>query len=58
MMREIGRPKAASVARPRQRSLVATLLMSALAVMIVRDIVVRRWSGTAPSAPDVTERSR
>jgi len=58
MMREIGRPKAASVARSRPRSVVATLLMTALAIMIVRDIVVRRWGGTSPSAPDVTERSR
>jgi hypothetical protein len=32
--------------------------MIMLAFLIVRDIVARRWSGTAPSAPDVTDRSR
>jgi hypothetical protein len=36
------------------RGLVTTLLMIALAVLIVRDIVARRFGSTAPPAPDVT----
>jgi hypothetical protein len=44
-------------ARPRFRGAITTLLMMLLAVMIVRDIFVRRW-GTAPppSSADVTRR--
>ena len=37
----------------RRRTLVPTLVLMMLAIMIVRDIVVRRWTGT-PTAPDVT----
>jgi hypothetical protein len=40
----------------RRPTLVPTLVLIMLAIMIVRDIVVRRWTGT-PTAPDVT-RSR
>jgi ascorbate-specific PTS system EIIC-type component UlaA len=40
----------------RHGSLVATLVLIMLAIMIVRDIMVRRWTGT-PAPPDVT-RSR
>jgi hypothetical protein len=32
--------------------------MIGLAVLVVRDIVVRRFSATTPPARDVTERSR
>ncbi|MGC2082643.1 MAG: hypothetical protein WA702_04690 [Bradyrhizobium sp.] len=40
----------------RHRTLVPTLVLIVLAIMIVRDIVIRRWSG--PSRPsDVTSRS-
>ena len=44
-------------ARPRFRGVITTLLMLLLAVMIVRDIFIRRW-GTAPppSSADVTHR--
>jgi hypothetical protein len=56
-MREPSRPPAHRT-QNLSRSLVTTLLMIALAVLIVRDIVARRFSGTAPPAPDVTERSR
>jgi hypothetical protein len=44
-------------ARPRFRGVITTLLMMLLAVMIVRDIFVRRW-GTAPPpfSADVTRR--
>jgi hypothetical protein len=44
-------------ARPRFRGGITTLLMMLLAVMIVRDIFVRRWGTTPPpSATDVTRR--
>jgi hypothetical protein len=37
----------------RRRTLVPTLVLIMLAIMIVRDIVIRRWTGT-PTPPDVT----
>jgi hypothetical protein len=39
------------------RRLVTTMLMVLLAVMIVRDILVRRWSSERQASPDVTQRS-
>jgi hypothetical protein len=48
-------PKAAS---PRVRGVITTLLMIALAVLIVRDIIARRWGSATPTPPDVTQRSR
>lgn len=47
--------KASAVARPQFRSLVTTMLVIALSLLIVRDILVRRW-GSPPPAPDVTRR--
>ena len=50
------------LARLRTRRIVTTILMIALSVMIVRDMLVRRW-GLGPrrrppdTAPDVTRRS-
>jgi hypothetical protein len=41
----------------RIRRAITTILMIALAVMIVRDILVRRWGSTAPPSSDVTQRS-
>jgi len=41
----------------RRRTLVPSLVLILLAIMIVRDIVVRRWTGTA-APPDVSTRSR
>jgi hypothetical protein len=41
----------------RHGTLVATLVLIMLAIMIVRDIVIRRWTGT-PARSDVTTRSR
>jgi hypothetical protein len=35
-------------------TLVPTLVLLLLAIMIVRDIVVRRWTGTPTAPPDVT----
>jgi hypothetical protein len=44
-------------ARLRLRGAITTILMVALSVMIVRDIMVRRWASDAPPSPDVTRRS-
>jgi hypothetical protein len=48
-------PAARAVARTRFRSIVTTVLLMALSLLIVRDILVRRWS-SPPPAPDVTRR--
>jgi hypothetical protein len=45
-------------ARSRGHGVITTLLLIMIAVMIVRDIFVRRWSATTPVASDVTQRSR
>jgi len=37
---------------------ITAILMILIAVMIVRDIFVRRWGAAAPAASDVTQRSR
>jgi len=39
------------------RSLITTALMVMLAVMIVRDILTRRWSSDRQPSSDVTQRS-
>ncbi len=44
-------------ARPRLRRIVTTILFILISVMIVRDILARRWSSPAPAASDVTQRS-
>lgn len=44
--------------RSRGRGVITTLLLIMIAVMIVRDILVRRWSATTPVASNVTQRSR
>ena len=45
-------------ARPRSRTVITTVLLITISVMIVRDILVRRWGGAAPPASDVTQHSR
>ncbi|MEH2552152.1 hypothetical protein V1283_008797 [Bradyrhizobium sp. AZCC 2262] len=46
-------------ARSRVRSVITTVLLIMISVMIVRDILVRRWGGpTPPPASDVTRQSR
>jgi hypothetical protein len=40
-------------ARPHFRSTVTTIMLILMTVMIVRDIIVRRW-GSPPASPDVT----
>ena len=44
-----------AAARPRFRNTVTTILLILMTVMIVRDILVRRWS-SPPASPDVTGR--
>jgi hypothetical protein len=44
-------------ARSRLRSIVTTILLVMIAVMIVRDIFVRRWGSAAPPASDVMQHS-
>ncbi len=44
--------------RPRFRTAITSVLMILLAVMIARDIFVRRFASPAPSAMDVTRRAR
>jgi hypothetical protein len=44
-------------ARPRFRGAITTALMVLLAVMVVRDIFVRRWSSAPSPSSDVTRRN-
>ena len=53
-----GLPGPGAGARPRFRSVITTVLLIMISVMIVRDILVRRWGGSAPPASDVTRLSR
>lgn len=45
------------VARPRLRGLISTAMLVLISIMIVKDILVRRWS-SAPSGSDQTQQSR
>jgi hypothetical protein len=40
-------------ARPRFRNTVTSIMLVLMTIMIVRDILVRRW-GSPPPSPDVT----
>jgi hypothetical protein len=51
-------PTKSDVARPRLRSAITTIVLIALSVLIVRDILVRRWSSASSPSNDVTQRSR
>jgi hypothetical protein len=53
----ISQPVKRPAAPSRVRGIVTTLLLVILAVMIVRDIFVRRWGSVTPSSPSVTHRS-
>jgi hypothetical protein len=48
-------PTARAIARLRYRSIVTAMLVMALSVLIVKDILVRRW-GSLPPGSDVTRR--
>jgi hypothetical protein len=57
IMRSADRPKARRPFDLRARAtLVTTILVTLLAIMIVRDILVRRWSSPPRPSPDVTQR--
>jgi hypothetical protein len=56
MMHSENRPAARRTSNPRARSVIPTIVLIMLAVMIVRDLLVRRWSATAQSRADVTQR--
>jgi hypothetical protein len=51
-------PEPIDAPRSRVRSAVTTILLILISVMIVRDILERRWGATPPPASDVTEQSR
>ena len=51
-------PAQSEAARPRLRRAVTTILFIMISVMIVRDILVRRWSAAPPPSSDVTQQSR
>jgi hypothetical protein len=53
-----GLPALDDAARLRGRSLITTIVLIMIAVMIARDIFVRRWSTATLAATDVTQRSR
>jgi hypothetical protein len=46
---------ARAAAQPRFGNTVTTIMLILMTVMIVRDILVRRWS-SPPTSPDVTRR--
>ena len=51
-------PEPGAGARPRLRSVITTVLLIMISVMIVRDILVRRWGGAEPPASNVVRQSR
>jgi len=51
-------PEKGAGARPRLRSVITTVLLIVISVMIVRDLLVRRWGGSAPPAADAVRPSR
>ncbi len=55
-MASANRPTRRRIEAPFLRSAVATLLLVMLAVMIVRDILVRRWGAERQPQSDVTQR--
>jgi len=51
-------PENGAGARPRFRTVITTVLLIVISVMIVRDLLVRRWGSSAPPASDVVRPSR
>ena len=49
-------PATRAVAPTRFRGLVTAMLVMALSLLIVRDIIIRRWGSPTPPSPDVTQR--
>jgi hypothetical protein len=50
-------PEPVDVPRSRVNSIVTTILLILISIMIVRDILVRRWGAAAPPATDVIQPS-
>jgi hypothetical protein len=50
-------PTTRDTPNPRAR-IITTILVIMIAVMIVKDIFVRRWGPAAPPSSDVSQRSR
>jgi hypothetical protein len=48
--------KPVAVARARFRGIITTMLVMAISLLIVRDILVRRWGSATPPSSDVTRR--
>ena len=51
-------PEPGPGARPRFSRVITTVLLIMISVMIVRDLLVRRWGGSAPPASDIVRPSR
>jgi hypothetical protein len=51
-------PAPSDAARSCIRRIVTTVLLIMISVMIIKDILGRRWSSATPPASDVTQRSR
>jgi hypothetical protein len=51
-------PATSDTARSRFRSVITTVLLVLISVMIVWDILVRRWTSPSPPAPDTTQHFR
>jgi hypothetical protein len=49
-------PTKRHAAPPRLRGVISTILLIMLVVMIVRDILARRWGSVTPLPPNVTHR--
>ena len=51
-------PEPGAGTRPRFRAVITTVLLIMISVMIIRDILVRRWGGSAPPASYIVQPSR
>ena len=49
-------PEPGAGARPRFSRVITTVLLIMISVMIVRDILVRRWGGAARPPPTLSDR--
>jgi hypothetical protein len=56
-MSSSARPERRRIGPSFARRIITTVLMVMLAAMIVRDILVRRWSAERQPSSDVTQRS-
>jgi hypothetical protein len=56
-MSSLSRPAPRRPSTRRARSIIPTILLVMLALMIVRDLLARRWSAERRPLPDVTRRS-